>query len=82
MKTYRVYFNRELDFPQAWSVDEGDQTSEVNVIGFQILGADCFAKVLPPAERVGLDPKKSPLAWLQVYGVLRLDGGLAVFTRG
>lgn len=28
---YRVYFNRKNEKPQIWSVDEGHQTSEINV---------------------------------------------------
>lgn len=82
LKRYRVYFNRELDFPQAWSVDEGDQSTEINVNGFHILGADCFSKVLSVEERAGVNPTHSPLAWLQVDGELRMEGGIAIFTRG
>lgn len=82
MKTYRVYFNRELDFPQAWSVDEGTQESEINIVGFQIIGADSFSKVLSADERAGLDGKRTPVAWLQVYGELTLKAGMAIFTRG
>lgn len=82
MKTYRVYFNKELEFPQAWSVDEGDQTTEINVAGFQLLGADAFAKVLSKEERAGVDRVNTPLAWLQVYGTMTLKSGIAIFTRG
>lgn len=35
-KTFRVYFNRHAEAPQVWSVDEGTQETEVNVINFHI----------------------------------------------
>jgi hypothetical protein len=36
MKTFRLYFNRHAEAPQVWSIDEGDQSSEVNVIDFYL----------------------------------------------
>ena len=39
-RTYRVYFNRCEDAPQVWSVDEGDISSEINVLGIVVAHPD------------------------------------------
>ena len=33
---YRVYYNRRADYPFIWSVDNGDQSTEQNVIDVQL----------------------------------------------
>lgn len=71
MKKYRIYFNRKVEAPQVWSVDEGDQSSEINVqwVEFQNCSVGSFYDNL-----VGVNPD-TPCAWFQVYAV-------AEFTRG
>lgn len=68
--TYRVYYNRALDYPQVWSVDEGTPASEVTCIGFCIDG---------PIARSHFQSSAQPCAWLEVDGTLTLEGGVAVF---
>lgn len=82
MKTFRIYFNRELDWPQCWSVDEGDQTTEVNVCGFRIEDCPTVSASLSPdlRKRLQLDGSKHPVAWLEVQGALRLERGVAVIA--
>jgi len=78
MKTYRIYFNREREWPQCWSVDEGTQASEINVVGFQLAGVEALSKTLPRDARASFD--NSPFAWLEVRNAeLRLDDGVAHF---
>lgn len=75
-KKYRVYFNRLNEAPQVWSIDEGTQESEVNVIGYEIV--DCYT-----VSRVDLEEtvnRDRPKAWLEVHGHLELQGGRAIFT--
>ena len=81
-KRYRIYFNRERDWPQCWSVDEGDQSSEINVCGFEIQDCEVRSALLTPELRAGVDGRRAPYAWLEVTGVLELAGGHAVFTFG
>jgi len=77
-KRYRVYFNRALEAPQCWSVDEGTQDSEINVIGFRIVGAEASSKTLAPGTKV--DHHNTPFAWLEVLArELVLENGVAVF---
>jgi hypothetical protein len=80
LKRYRVYFNRAREWPQCWSVDEGTQDTEVNVCGFQIDGCAVASRSLPPGARTGLEADRHPFAWLEVDGVLTIDGGHAVFA--
>ncbi len=79
---YRVYFNRELEWPQCWSVDEGDQSTEINVTGFIIEGAVAIARTLSKEERAEAikDRLNRPFAWLEVQGEMSLVGGKAIFV--
>jgi hypothetical protein len=78
MKIFRVYFNRKREAPQVWSVDEGSQESEVNVINF-VVSEGCNAH----GHYAGIPPNdNSPSAWM----VVRADGywisnGVAIFYR-
>lgn len=70
---YRVYYNRRSELP--WSVDQGQQDTEINVTAFQL------HKVL--AESVvdfSVTPgnKDVPSAWIIVrYAVLEVTDGVA-----
>lgn len=74
---YRIFFNRRAEAPQVWSVDEGDQTSEINVSDFKIHhivlvepGADFSVKVNPD----------TPTVWINVRSaVLHMKQGIAHF---
>lgn len=78
MTRYRVYFNREREWPQCWSVDEGDQISEINVTGFVILGCNVTSHTLD--RSVVVDHDRTPYAWLEVCGRLFMTGGVARFS--
>lgn len=78
MKTYRVYFNREREWPQSWSVDEGSQATEINVVGFHIEGCIVSSHTRPRQIEESFD--NSPFAWLEVEGYLQLKKGIATFT--
>lgn len=79
-KTYRVYYNRVLDWPQCWSVDEGDWRSEINVCGFAIDQCAVVSRELPPDQRARVDRDREPVAWLEVAGVLAIERGHALFS--
>lgn len=68
---YRVYFNRSREAPQVWSIDEGDQSSEINVQHVVIQGGAIskWNKSKPNDS--------SPSAWFEVEGFLRIAGGIA-----
>ena len=77
---YRLYFNREQDWPQLWSIDEGDQTTEFNVIDFRAVGCRISGHALPPAARASLDPKAHPAAWIEIEAAgVRMERGIAMF---
>lgn len=71
---YRVYFNRCPDFPQMWSVDEGTQDTEINVLGFRLTRG-----VTAESRSHRCEDKNVPTGWLEVNGTLHLEGGIAVF---
>jgi hypothetical protein len=73
---FRAYFNRHREAPQVWSVDEGAQESEVNVMAF-------FADGCPVRSRYnGMKVNEdSPSAWIEIEAS-RMDvaGGVAMFV--
>jgi hypothetical protein len=78
MPLYRLYFNRCEDFPQIWSIDEGDISTEVNVIGVKAVGRVEFTS--GRAERFAEVSAREPKAWVTVdAGSLRVEEGWAVF---
>lgn len=76
MKLFRVYFNRWNEAPQVWSIDEGDQASEINVRAVSMHHCDMESKT-NPAET---DIENKPKAWFEVRGNLRVIQGVAVIT--
>jgi hypothetical protein len=73
---YRIYYNRTAEFPQVWSIDEGEQTSEINVSGFRFHGvtgeSHYDADILPN--------RNTPTAWIEInYATLKVEGGIAHF---
>ena len=80
--TYRVYFNRELEWPQCWSVDEGDQTSEVNVVGFVIEGCKVASRNLDAARErsSAVHRLDKPFAWIEIEASsFTVSKGIATF---
>lgn len=80
--TYRVYFNREREYPQCWSVDQGDQAREINVCAVRLDGCTAVSRVLSVEERElkRLHADRHPFAWLEVDGYMTVDDGVAVFS--
>lgn len=80
MKTYRLYFNREKDWPQCWSIDEGTQATEINVCGVRLSGVRAEARLRPQGDVAKEDQEKVPAAWLEVEAEgLVLTEGVAHF---
>lgn len=77
MKTFRAYFNRHREFPQCWSLDEGAQDSEVNVINFVTHGCDVTSRY--NGDKPNED---SPSAWIEIQAeYYNIVGGVAHFWR-
>jgi hypothetical protein len=73
---YRVYFNRFNEYPWVWSVDNGTQDTEVNVMAVIILPpcvttSHCLDE--PPND-------DSPVAWIEVSGELEIVKDIAYFS--
>lgn len=67
--TYRIYYNREEDYPQRWSFDEGDVLTEVNVRGYRIHGCECCDNGEHPLtykQWNDTQRKRRPIVWLTV----------------
>lgn len=77
--THRLYFNREREWPQCWSIDTGTQADEINVCGVVFVRVYAIARLLP-VERRG-DGDKQPYAWLDVDGRLVVRKGIAFFYQ-
>jgi hypothetical protein len=73
-KRYRYYFNRWAELPQVWSVDQGDQTSEINVIAVRTEGCVTVTGC-DPSETINRD---RPKVWVEAVGVLSIENGIAV----
>lgn len=78
--TYRLYFNCRDSAPYVWSVDEGTQATEQIVRDVIANGCPMQTRALPPAKAALVDPKVSPIVWLEIRGTLRIDDGIAKFT--
>jgi hypothetical protein len=70
-KFYRVYFNRRSEAPQIWSVDEGDQTTEINVQWVRFEGI--FSETV--FDSTVTDKENSPCAWIGFYAKAEFEGG-------
>lgn len=76
MPSYRVYFNRKAEFPQVWSVDEGAQGSEVNIISYELHRVNAISRY----DSSTTPNPDTPSAWLEInYAVMELKGGVAHF---
>lgn len=78
---YRAYYNRSADWPQCWSVDEGDQSTEINVTGISTSGCPVTTRELPaPARGTEGAAAVFPTAWIEIQGRLSIERGRAVFS--
>lgn len=78
-KTYRVYFNRKSEWPTIWSIDEGAQTSEINVQGFVLEDVRAESHNLPEEQLVSANHLNTPAAWITVTATLHIESGIAYF---
>lgn len=77
MATWRVYFNRRNEAPQVWSVDEGTQATETNVIDWKLHRCNADSHYDPAIKNTDPD---HPTAWFTVpHAKLRMEGGVAHF---
>lgn len=72
MATLRIYFNRRDELP--WSIDYGDQSTEINVQSVQAHRIS-FESAFDPTIKPNRD---TPCAWLVArYAILSVTGGVA-----
>ncbi len=73
---YRAYFNRKNEFPQVWSVDQGDQSTEINVKdaqGHKVNWRFVFDSSIKPNPDV-------PCAWIEIeHATMQIHDGVAHF---
>jgi hypothetical protein len=69
---YRIYFNRKEEAPQVWSVDQGNQKSEINVSSVTLQVPSVFR--YSGGER----NNDTPVAWAECDGTLFVIDGEAV----
>jgi hypothetical protein len=79
MKRWRVYFNRQQDWPMIWCLDQGDISTQIRVHWVKMKGVK-----LEGATVIEEKPKKripnEPVAWFEVHGMLRIKNGVATIT--
>lgn len=64
----RVYFNNRKDFPNVWSVDNGDQENEI-ILRYVFVSAPGITKFTGLAR-----DEHTPVAWIEFKdAVFRLD---------
>jgi hypothetical protein len=73
--SYRFYYNRSQDFPQCWSVDEGDSSTEINVI-------DVVCEVVSETRHnYTTDNEREPRAFMVCFGKLEVIKGVAYIRK-
>lgn len=79
MKRWRVYFNRQQDWPMIWCIDQGDISTQIRVHWVKIQGVK-----LEGGTTISQKPTKripnEPVAWFEVKGKLRITNGVATIT--
>ena len=83
MKTFRVYFNRDKDWPMVWCVDEGSIDTQIRCCCVYTTEAiaHTWHTVLGPNKTDGKVAPNEPIAWVEVVGVLRVDSGVVFIER-
>lgn len=79
MKSYRVYFNRQMDWPMIWCVDEGDISTQIRCPYVEFLGVVANGDTRLQPKKVKIPPNE-PVAWFDVVGTLKIDKGVASFS--
>jgi hypothetical protein len=74
-RLYRAYFNKLSEAPQVWSVDEGNQGSEINVQW--IIFKDVTAHSV--FDGTVVDRQNVPCAWIEVLGEAEFRDGGVIF---
>lgn len=74
---HRVYFNRQTDAPNCWSVDNGTIQTERIVARIELVNVTVQSKLNLSADNV-----HEPKAWFEVAGRLELKNGVATITGG
>lgn len=74
-RLYRWYYNRASEAPQVWSLDDGDQATEINVIGVTCR-VPCKTKVGRPLSEA--ERQLKPYVWMEAIGELHFENGVAV----
>lgn len=70
-RRYRIYFNSREASPACWSIDEGDASTERQVVAFNFnSGVYADSHTLDPKTRASADPKTTPFAWIEVIAVM------------
>lgn len=79
-RRWRVYFNRQGEWPMIWCIDEGDISTQIRIqrVYFEGVAAE-GATILQP-KPVKLAPNE-PVAWFNVRGRLKIREGTAIFKR-
>lgn len=77
MRKFRAYFNKRSEAPAVWSIDEGSQDSEINIINF-VIGTGCKTESFFNGEKPN---ENSPVAWFEITAVgFSIHRGIAYFT--
>lgn len=73
----RVYFNQKEDYPNVWSIDDGDQENEIRVPGIVVQGVCCTQYMYKPKSA------DHPVAWLHFHEARlhRIDGSKDIFIE-
>lgn len=76
-RIFRAYFNRKREAPQVWSIDEGSQDSEVNIVGF-VVHPGCEIHSRYNGTKANED---SPSAWMDIHADhYYINAGVAHFA--
>jgi hypothetical protein len=78
LPNYRCYFNRKAEAPQVFSVDEGDQSTETNVLGWVTHSCDGKTEYFPGVK---VNPDTPTVVFHVEDAVMRLEHGWAHFYR-
>jgi len=77
---YRLYFNRCEDWPQIWSIDNGDTSTEINVTAWRV-EVPCTVTSDRADDLATVDRARQPVAWASIEAqTLTIERGVAVFS--
>lgn len=77
MRKFRAYFNRKREAPQVWSVDEGTQATEINVLNW-VASECCRVESRYNGEKVNED---TPSAFVEITAIgFHVSHGICYFV--